>query len=63
MESQPQNPEFRINPENFHPFIVKQQMHSYFVCVEKKRLWRDCTGGHACLSMHSLLSNIFYVKE
>ena len=20
MESQPQNPEFRINPENFHPF-------------------------------------------
>ena len=22
MESQPQNPEFRINPENFHPCIV-----------------------------------------
>ena len=21
MESQPQNPEFRINPENFHPCI------------------------------------------
>ena len=21
MESQPQNPEFRINPENFHPYI------------------------------------------
>ena len=21
MESQPQNPEFRINPENFHPWI------------------------------------------
>ena len=21
MESQPQNPEFRINPENFHPGI------------------------------------------
>ena len=20
MESQPQNPEFRINPENFHPW-------------------------------------------
>ena len=20
MESQPQNPEFRINPENFHPY-------------------------------------------
>ena len=23
MESQPQNPEFRINPENFHPCIYK----------------------------------------
>ena len=22
MESQPQNPEFRIKPENFHPFIL-----------------------------------------
>ena len=22
MESQPQNPEFRINPGNFHPSIV-----------------------------------------
>ena len=22
MESQPQNPEFKINPENFHPYIV-----------------------------------------
>ena len=24
MESQPQNPEFRINPENFHPCIYGQ---------------------------------------
>ena len=24
MESQPQNPEFRNNPENFHPCIEKQ---------------------------------------
>ena len=23
MESQPQNPEFRINPKNFHPCIFK----------------------------------------
>ena len=22
MESQPQNPEYRINPENFHPCIA-----------------------------------------
>ena len=22
MESQPQNPEFKINPENFHPCLI-----------------------------------------
>ena len=22
MESQPQNPEFRINPEKFHPWLI-----------------------------------------
>ena len=27
MESQPQNPEFRINPENFHPCI-------YFMSID-----------------------------
>ena len=27
MESQPQNPEFRINPENFHP-CTKHSKHS-----------------------------------
>ena len=25
MESQPQNPEFRINPENFHPCISPEE--------------------------------------
>ena len=30
MESQPQNPEFRINPENFHPCILKlPQLYSW----------------------------------
>ena len=29
MESQPQNPEFRINPENFHPCLVP--MMTYLV--------------------------------
>ena len=29
MESQPQNPEFKINPENFHPCTMdKEQEHS-----------------------------------
>ena len=39
MESQPQNPEFRINPENFHPYIMLKDtlqtcMHSYLVGQE-----------------------------
>ena len=29
MESQPQNPEFRINPENFHPCIIPQYIETY----------------------------------
>ena len=28
MESQPQNPEFRINPENFYPCMYMQH-HAY----------------------------------
>ena len=28
MESQPQNPEFRIIPENFHPCILNGKMDS-----------------------------------
>ena len=27
MKSQPQNPEFRNNPENFHQYIHSQQLH------------------------------------
>ena len=26
MESQPQNPEFRINPENFHPWSLNKRI-------------------------------------
>ena len=34
MESQPQNPKFRINPENFHPCIyVKVNIHSHLRCT------------------------------
>ena len=36
MENQPQNPEFRINPENFHPcrytLISLQQNLFFFSC-------------------------------
>ena len=30
MESQPQNPEFRINPENFHPCLHRDQLDKRF---------------------------------
>ena len=29
MESKPQNPEFRINPENFHPCPIYRSMCPY----------------------------------
>ena len=29
MESQPQNTEFRINPENFHPWIMDESFQDY----------------------------------
>ena len=34
MESQPQNPEFRNSPENFHPWISCVEAH----CMEKLSL-------------------------
>ena len=30
MESQPQNPELRINPENFHPCISYVKINKHF---------------------------------
>ena len=30
MESQPQNPEFRINPENCHPCLLHTSLGSYW---------------------------------
>ena len=41
MESQPQNPEFRMNPENFHPW-------------EYYRLQQLVPNDHCSLSHHSL---------
>ena len=31
MESQPQNPEFRNNPENFHPTFAHEHLTNYKV--------------------------------
>ena len=34
MKSQPQNPEFRIHPENFHPCFIG---YVWFHCVDEKK--------------------------
>ena len=45
MESQPQNPEFRINPENFHPHKYKLSILSAVtvmkaqVVIKKQQNW------------------------
>ena len=41
MESQPQNPEFRINPENFHPWIQDKNEEDAMqvpVCIRRELL-------------------------
>ena len=37
MESQPQNPEFRINPENFHPYREKHKYEARKIQVKPNR--------------------------
>ena len=44
MESQPQNPEFRNNPENFHPCIQKKSnLDSLTICfsLELRSAWKS----------------------
>ena len=48
MESQPQNPEFRINPENFHPCLYKSNHDQW----EEYLQWLD--GVQAGLNHHYL---------
>ena len=43
MENQPQNPEYRINPENFHPCLANSERHFicfYTICYDKNDLQR-----------------------
>ena len=38
MESQPQNPELRINPENFHPCVNREgnpSVFSYLILIKQ----------------------------
>ena len=39
MESQPKNPEFRINPENLHPCLYELQISSKSSCVLSLFIW------------------------
>ena len=39
MESQPQNPEFRINPENFHPW-AHLSLHFSKCHIVGNHMWR-----------------------
>ena len=39
MESQPQNPEFRINPENFHPCKNPNHMVCIIIILLFHRTW------------------------
>ena len=50
MESQPQNPEFRINPENFHPCIVSLLLYhiSRFLSISGMQKYRE----HTCFFIH-----------
>ena len=41
MESQPQNSEFRTNPENFHPWIRISRWHKYHCYKEISRNSKD----------------------
>ena len=61
MESQPQNPEFRINPENFmHVFCIISQCQTAIgasiqdfdtYCIsEQQRLWWNCESAQSCQS-------------
>ena len=52
MESQPQNPEFRINPEVFHPCsfnkmgcLISCNKLLYFLYIPEKKYW-----GHSILN-------------
>ena len=49
MESQPQNPEFRNNPENFHPCI---SAHWVLYCLNRESYMND----HVLLNLLNKLS-------
>ena len=63
MESQPQNPEFRINPENFHPCIQKTVVPYSFVSFQGRGPCAPSLLIRACrkLTRIELLARDFFV--
>ena len=56
MESQPQNPEFRINAENFHPCIMllkifKHNLSLFILDTNKQVLWQTVKTQMKCHKM------------
>ena len=49
MESPPQNPEFRNNPENFHPCISEEKISEQFQAKNKYLLVKHFPGTFAIL--------------
>ena len=61
MESQPQNPEFRINPENFHPCGLRDKKGNLMIwpiaiCIIIKILRLG-----SLVYVNSLTTGIFYM--
>ena len=50
MESQPQNPEFRINPENFHPCMLPLQVHVLMFLAISHATTNDASAKNSCAS-------------
>ena len=55
MESQPQNPEFRNNPENFHPCYMYLIQHENICCAAH---WK-CLGETVPMGSH----NIYFFRK
>ena len=51
MESQPQNPAFRNNPENFHPWDVKTGLFLNSCLYEKKSDFLENSGPYHILEI------------
>ena len=57
MESQPQNPEFRNNPENFHPCIMEN------IPVKLFKIWNSGSGEDILLTHINLASFLWDIGK